>query len=272
MKRGVDQLNQRQEDHARLLLLDWLTTINHALQQSDFINRRQPETGQWLLDSEEYQTWLQATNKTLFCPGIPGAGKTILTAITIDDLTTRFQGDPDVGVAYLYCNFRRHDEQKAEDLFAILLKQLTQGRSTIPSSVKSLHENHEKSQTRPSFDELARTLQSVATLYSRVFIVVDALDECQATGGCRAKFLSGIFDLQDKCGINIFATSRSIPEITEKFKGNISLEIVASEQDIRRYVDGHMSHLPSFVGRNLDLQEEIKMTIVKAVDGMYVNL
>ena len=51
----------------------------------------------------------------------------------------------------------------------------------------------------------------------------------------------------------------------------MSLEIRASEHDVRRYVDGHMSHLPSFVGRSLDLQEEIKAEIVKAVDGMYVS-
>ena len=32
-----------------------------------------------------------------------------------------------------------------------------------------------------------------------------------------------------------------------------------------------MSHLPAFVGRSLDLQEEIKAKIVKAIDGMYVS-
>jgi hypothetical protein len=39
---------------------------------------------------------------------------------------------------------------------------------------------------------------------------------------------------------------------------------------VRSYIDGHMSHLPSFVGRNLGLQEEIKTEIVQVVDGMYV--
>ena len=51
----------------------------------------------------------------------------------------------------------------------------------------------------------------------------------------------------------------------------MSLEIRASKYDVRRYVDRHMSHLPSFVGRSLDLQEEIKAEIVKAVNGVYVS-
>jgi hypothetical protein len=49
-----------------------------------------------------------------------------------------------------------------------------------------------------------------------------------------------------------------------------SLEIHASDEDVRRYLDGQMTRLPSFVLRNADLQEEIKTEIVKAVQGMYV--
>ena len=141
-KRGVDQLNQKQNDQERRIILDWLTNIDYASQQSDFINRRQVGTGQWLIDSEEYQTWVQTPKETLFCPGIPGAGKTILTAIIIDDLTMRFQSEADIGIAYLYCNFRRQDEQKADDLLASLLKQLSQKRTSLPDSVKTLYKKH----------------------------------------------------------------------------------------------------------------------------------
>jgi hypothetical protein len=63
-------------------------------------------------------------------------------------------------------------------------------------------------------------------MYSRIFIIIDALDECQVSGGCRAKFLSEIFGLQANCGLNLFATSRPIPEFKEKFKESKLLEIV----------------------------------------------
>lgn len=109
-------------------------------------------------------------------------------------------------------------------------------------------------------------------MYSRVFFVIDALDECQISHDCRKRFLPELFSLQAKCGVNIFATSRFIPEITENFKGCISLEIRASDYDVEGYVDGHISSLPSFVGRSSDLQKEVKTEIVKAVDGMYAVL
>ena len=256
----------RQAD--RRAVLDWLTPIDYAPEQNDFINRRQARTGQWLLDSPKFQTWLQGDRQTLFCPGIPGAGKTILTSIVIDEITTRYGNDEAFGIAYVYCNFRRKHEQRAEDLLASLLKQLVQGRPSLPESVKILYEKHKEQQSRPLFDEISRAFQSVAALYSRVFIIVDALDECQATNGYRVQFLSEIFNLQIKCRVNFFATSRPISEITEKFKGSMLLEIQATDEDVRRYMDGHISHLPSFVRRSPDLQEEMKTTIVKAVNGM----
>jgi hypothetical protein len=267
---NIVKLVQHQDDQQSRTVLDWLTPVDYALQQSDFINRRQAGTGQWLIDSAEFKVWVENDKQTLFCPGIPGAGKTILTSIVVEELTTRFRNDKSIGIAYLYCNFQRQDEQKAEELLASLVKQLAQSRSSLPESVKSLHDKHKDKRTRPSFDEISRALQSVAVTYSRVIIVVDALNECQASDGCRARLLSEIFGLKAKCGTNIFATSRFIPEITDIFEGSISLEIRASSEDVRRYLDGHMFRLPGFVGRSPELQEEIKSKIIQSVQGMYV--
>ena len=46
------------------------------------------------------------------------------------------------------------------------------------------------------------------------------------------------------------------------------LEIRASKEDVQRYLEGHMLQLPGFVVRSLELQEEIKTNIVKAIDGI----
>lgn len=264
------KLVQHQVDEQSRMVLDWLTPVDYAPQQNDYIKRRQAETGQWLIDSAEFEKWVENDEQTLFCPGIPGAGKTILTSIVVEELSDRFKNDNSVGIAYLYCNFRRRDEQKAEELLASLVKQLAQSWSSMPESVESLYNKHKAKRTRPTFDEISKALQSVAALYSRIIIVIDALDECQVSDGTRTRLLLEIFSLQAKCRANIFVTSRFNHEIKKEFEGSIYQEIRASSEDVRRYLDHHMFLLPGFVRSSPGLQEEIKSKITQSVQGMYV--
>jgi Cdc6-like AAA superfamily ATPase len=271
MEEGVKHLVSHQDDQERRIILDWLTPTDYGTQQSDFLSRRQEGTGQWLLDSDEFQRWSNGNKQTLFCPGIPGAGKTIITSIIVEHLQTNFRNDAGIGIAYLYCNFRRQQEQKPRDLLASLLKQLIQRRPFMPASIITLYKRHNDERTRPSFDEISKELHSVVGDYSKAFIIIDALDECQVSEGGRRRLLAEMFNLQTKTGANLLATSRFIPETVKEFEGrSMPLEIRASDDDLQRYLDGHMVQLPSFVLRSPDLQGEIKTEIIKTVDGMYV--
>ncbi|KAM0265606.1 hypothetical protein ACHAQJ_000038 [Trichoderma viride] len=271
VQNGVEELLNVHQNEEHQRVFEWLTPIDYTPQQKDYISVRQPGTCHWFLGSREYWSWLQSDKQTLFCPGVPGAGKTIMSATVIDDLLyTRYKDDANVGIAYLYCDFRRQYEQKAQDLVANLLKQLAQKQITIPKCVQVLYEKYNGESRRPSLDELSEALSSVSSLYSKVFIIVDALDECQMTDGCRTNFLSKIFGLQAERNANIFATSRFIPEILEAFNQSACLEISAKDEDVQIYLDSHMIRLPSFVLRNPDLQNEIKATISNLSDGMFL--
>lgn len=215
VEEDVAKLVSVQHDHEHTAILNWLTPIDYALQYNDFINRRQPETGQWLIDSQEFQTWLDTGKQTLFCPGIPGAGKTMCASIVIDELNTKFRDDTSVGTAYIYCNFRRKDEQKPVDLLASLLKQLIQGLGlpSVPQSIQELYNQHKRPRTRPSREEISQALQTVISKYDKAFIVIDALDECQDSDAERIQFLAELTGHQAKTGANLFVTSRFSPEI-----------------------------------------------------------
>jgi hypothetical protein len=67
-------------------IIKWLSPTDFPAQQYDIISRRQEGTVQWFLGFMEFGEWLQGPEKTLFCPGIPGAGKTIMAAIAIKHL------------------------------------------------------------------------------------------------------------------------------------------------------------------------------------------
>ncbi|KAH6697238.1 hypothetical protein F5X68DRAFT_272237 [Plectosphaerella plurivora] len=272
--KGVTELREAQQqtvlDKDTEQILDWISSADYDSIHSDFIGRRQEGTGKWLLESEEYKQWLDGSKKALFCPGIPGAGKTMATAIVVDDLLERFRGNHNVGIAFIYCNFRRQGDQKPEHLLASFLKQLCQRRASLPKGVRDLFDECESRKRRPRLDELAAALKDIIPKFSRAFLIIDALDECGMEGGSRSKLLAEYTSLRDLVGANIFATSRHIDDIKQKFVGSPSLEILAQPEDIRRYLADKIPHLASFVADNAQLQEEIKTAIVNAVEGMFL--
>lgn len=189
----------------------------------------------------------------------------------IDHLTTKVHHDldnPNIGVAYVYFNYRQSDE-KADNLLLSLLKQLAQRKPLLPDSVTALYEQHKDKGTRPSLEIITSTLQSVISTYSRTFIVIDALDECPNIDDCQVRFLAEILSLCDKSMANIFATSRPNAEIAKQFKGSAFMEICARGEDVRKYLVGNMVRLPNFVCEDAKLKSEVEATIIDSVQGMY---
>ena len=250
-------------------ILEWLSPLDYSTQQNDYFARRQDGTGAWLLESPEFKTWVDGSKQTLFCPGIPGAGKTIMSSIVIDHLRKTFRKD-NFGVAFIYCRYKLRMEQSPQSVLSSLLRQLIQGQHLVSKEASTLYEAHKQNNSRPTLQEVGDLLEIEASRYSKVFIVLDALDECSDTDGARRDILSKIRDLQSKGAVNLAATSRLIPTIMHDFKDAVRLEIKASEADVRAYIRGQFHRLPSCVTRSVSLQESIECEIVTAVDGMYV--
>jgi hypothetical protein len=67
-------------------LMRWYCPVDYHVQHQDFMDRHQTGTGKWFLQDSKFQGWIQSNSATLFCPGIPGAGKTIMAALVVDHL------------------------------------------------------------------------------------------------------------------------------------------------------------------------------------------
>ena len=263
----VNLIQKSQDSEQYRVAMDWLSSTDFPAQQSDFISRRQEGTGEWFIGSPEFTNWLQGTKEDLFCPGIPGAGKTMIAAIAVDHLWKTFQGNY-VGVAYIYCNYKRQETQTATDLSAAILKQLVQERPLNGEPVTALHKLHASRRTRPSLGEICIALASVLNNYSKAYIVIDALDECTDSDGTRSELLTTLRSLQTKTDTRLMVTSRFVSRIEQSFEGSPMLEIRASEADVKRFVAGQLHRLPMCIQRDPELQAETQDGIVLAVDGM----
>jgi Cdc6-like AAA superfamily ATPase len=260
-------VRSKQELQQHQAVIDWLSPNDFASQQHDIISRKEEGTGKWFLDSPEFEAWQQGPEKTLFCPGIPGAGKTMLAAISIDHICKRAESE-DIGIAYLFCNYKAQQEQSCAALLAAILRQLVQSRPDTADPVTRMYEKHQKQRSNPSLDELFKALQSVCSTHATVFIIVDALDECRDRDDTRSRLIGRLRELQANTNTRLMFTSRFIPEVKEKFASEPTLEVRASDQDVKLYVAGKLPSLPRCIRHNSGLAHDVQDKIADAVDGM----
>jgi NACHT domain len=267
LQTGVHIFQQDRASSEHKQMLEWLSTTDFPTQQVDFISRREPGTGQWFLDSPKFNAWLKEPKSTLFCPGLPGAGKTMIAAATIDHLYREVHSNA-VGVAFLYFNYKTGADQTATSLLSALLKQLVQNRPDVFEPVSVLYRKHRDGRANASLDEISSTLQGVLSKFLSVLVVIDALDECSNRDGTRTQILSSLRILQAKADLRLLCTSRFIPEVVEHFSLSPSVEVRASPTDVKKYVASQVFRLPKCVQRDAGLQQLVEDTIIDAVDGM----
>jgi hypothetical protein len=169
----------------------------------------------------------------------------------------------------VYFNYKEQD-QTATNIVASLLQQLLHQQTDIPEEVKLLHEDHVTKGTRPPLLTCSKILQTTIRRFTKVFVVVDALDECSEEDGVR-KIFSMLLN-QIAPDSNLLITSRHTAVIESMFEGATRIEIRASHKDIRNYLSARItenSQLVRYIKIDPTLLGTILDTITSKADGMY---
>ncbi|KAJ7241276.1 ankyrin repeat-containing domain protein [Mycena rebaudengoi] len=266
-------------------IFDWLSPPNFFARQADIFETRQQGTGLWFLCEKKFQGWL-SLGGTLWCRGIPGAGKTVLMfviyspllaflaivtnhtrSIVVDYLRNHFQGNNN-GVAVAYLNHKESDTQSPSNILAGLWWQLIAERIVSPMALQ-LYQKHQNRRTRPSLDEVREILRSTVTEYSKVFMIVDALDEYPEAH--RYILLDALAAMGESVSLMLTSRPNIAPEAF--FPSASVLKIHATDEDIRRYVKGQIQNsfrLSKHAKTRPELHEEIETKIAKNADGMFL--
>jgi chromatin segregation and condensation protein Rec8/ScpA/Scc1 (kleisin family) len=184
--------------------------------------------------------------------------------MVVDHLAAEFE-NKNLGVACIYLNHKEAEEQTPAKLLAGLWRQLVLDRDI--GSAEGLYQRHREKHTTPSLDEVFDVLRPVLGEYSRVYMIVDAVDEYPEA---KRQILLEYLVMMGST-VNLMITSRPHIHPNGSLPNLEALEIRANEDDIRRYVEGQIkksSWLSKHIQTRADLQGEILSTIIHAVDGM----
>jgi hypothetical protein len=282
----ADQVDRIKSDEDRKII-DWLSSLNFWKTQNDIFERCCKDTGKWLLTHPEFRKWIEGETHVLWCRGdrtyTPPLRCTNLSqlvlerhylrtnltdvtycsSIVINYLEQIFLLVRDVRVVFIYFNHK--ENPSAVDLLGSLLMQLLQQGTIISAAVCDLYAKHYERNTRPSIAELSDLLVSESRTVSKVYMVVDALDECPTETNTKDKVLAA---LQRVPNFHLLVTSRPHVVISENINA-VSLPIRADNCDIHAFISSRLrenANLKRYVKE--DFKEELVSKVIKKSDGM----
>jgi hypothetical protein len=185
-------------------------------------------------------------------------------------------------MAYFYCDRNQTDRQNYEHILRSFVRQLSTPRDgdLIPSCIDDCYKVKEKSgfsSTRLTFQECTVLIRNLLQGYSKVLLVLDALDECdKSTRHLLIDELDKLISESSPCIIKILISSRPDKDIKHRFEGgpNVSIQATDNQEDIRTFLDDTINtSRPDWqhvVASDADLRDEIITTLHQKADGMYV--
>ena len=266
-------------------LLEWLSTSNHLQKQAALLKQTRQGTGNWFLESSTFKAWKETAQSTLWCPGIPGAGKTFLSSICVQHLRDT-HAEQNCLVLVAYCSYDEVQTQSVDSILSGLLKEAIQITRSINQQMLASFQKHRHQETRPTCAELLAHLHNIFTPFWKVFILLDALDEI-SNDRTRKDLLRNVWGLGGN--INTMTTSRDLPDIRQQFSPSndasvektgahtvvddrhpaLCIEIQAANEDLESYVKLRLNQSVS-LGKKPGLDRQIVDKVIELAKGRCV--
>ena len=268
VKLEIESLGSHQRDQEMRDIISWISPLKFWPKHQDIFAKHQEGTGSWLFSDPKFLAWKTGIERVLWCPGVPGAGKTILSSMVIDHLSATFK-EPDVGVVGIYCDYNEFNQMSTPKYIASLLEQLLQKRSIVPVQVRKAFEVHSGRSSYPSLPEYIELLQTQMESFTRVYVIIDALDECTQVNRVRDELFEGVMTLPTSTSIMV--TSRYVPDIEILLEGAVRLDIRAHDEDVYLHVVSRLKAEKNWSRRirlDAELQSKIACSVVERTHGM----
>ena len=232
-----------EEDVAKITA--WLQPTDYLAESSEFrrhLESRAPDTGLWLTKTKEYRQWHDSPDTgSLWIKGIPGSGKSVLSASIIQYLKST------ENVPVLFFFFRNIVAANFEPR-SLIQDWLAQLLPHSPRLQFALKARLDASLDEVSETELADMLVEGLSGISHVYCVADALDEMTAQN---RPFLDRLDSLATwrPGSVKLLMTSRPKQYLQSALRDSsivqISLEQQLVDPEIAMYLAHRLDNMPS---------------------------
>lgn len=268
-KRALSLLVTAQQSDQFGKITDWLSPPDPWTNHASARQRYEPQTGTWLLQSDQYQKWKTGSSNYLWLYGKAGCGKTVLCSTVIEDIRAHCRTAANSGHAVFYFSFSDNQKQSYADLLSSLVVQLGWKEPGLSMLVQAYEKPN---RSLPGLDDLEKILSSFGS-FDEVFVLLDALDECPEAEEARQSVLEGLERLSQRApNLRILATSRELNDVRDAMEtlgaDVMAIATLSVDADIHKWVSAELSCDRKL--RQLDLATKVLVeeTISKKADGM----
>ncbi|KAH6902845.1 hypothetical protein BKA70DRAFT_1156371, partial [Coprinopsis sp. MPI-PUGE-AT-0042] len=249
-------------EHLRKVL-DFLSLVNFRTIQQENHSKWTPDTLKWLLEGSMFQWWLETQGAIVWGTGMPGAGKTILASVVIQD--SEDHAPSDICIGYVYCRYT--EPMKVRDILAALVRQLLERYPKILPVVEPLYAKHSLQRTPSTQSELIDVIRKICSRFRIARLFIDGLDEA---------LYDKQFDLLNtlkSVPANFFITSRPLILLRDVLPNVKFFHISAEEGDITLLVSQHIRRNPAL--RQVLAADEQRERVIKKIcessHGMFLQ-
>jgi KaiC/GvpD/RAD55 family RecA-like ATPase len=255
-------------------ILRWLSPPDPSINYQKALKLRQVGTGLWFLRHDSYIKWKAGKSRFLWLYGIPGCGKTILSSTILEDLIGTANQCNESTVIYFYFDFNNPQKRKADLMVRSILAQLLHKCTKVPAALAAFSPS--RGEQNPPLSICVDAIRQIVAQMPRVFLVLDALDECDS----REELLEVIMSMSDweAQTFHVLLTSRKERDIEDAVvqiihsENMVPLRSQNVDPDVRAYIRKRLSKDRSLEKWRKDakVQEEIERVLMRKVQGMYV--
>ena len=181
--------------------------------------------------------------------------------------------EEDIAVAMFYCDFRHQQDLTTTNIIGAILKQLVVRDEVLEHVQAAFQEARTEVGGRsPRLLDMVEMLKQAVVTLPRVFICIDALDECLSKH--LLELLESMRDVLERSPkTRIFLTGRPQveAEITSRFTNTVSVPISPRTHDVKRYLEKKLEMDPEPEAMSKGLREDILRVIPERISEMCVG-
>lgn len=263
----MEKLATTQEAEHYDTILNWLSPLDPGKTQSMVSSSRAEGTCLWFLKDSNFVSWRDgdAISNILLIHGVPGCGKTVLASLVVDELA-RISRERK-GLAYVYFNHSQHESHEVEGIMASIVKQLCLRSVQLPKSIKQMFQQHHRNKSRPKLDELEASFQDLKNDMSVIYLVIDAIDECESFQ--RTILMDCLRNLEARYKIKIFISCRSylLQSIEHRFLAT-SIEVEAQPSDLEICISTALERTDALNEADVEFRDQLVDKLVRGANKM----